>query len=54
MDIENIQEILFELDENNAICNTFKIFPTNFTYNNEKYDTEIKNISGLNNHEQEY
>jgi capsular polysaccharide biosynthesis protein len=48
---ENIQEILFELDENNSICNTFKIFPTNFTYNNEKYDTEIKNISGLNNHQ---
>lgn len=44
---ENTKEILFELDDNNKICNTFKIFPTQFSYDCDIYDNEITNITNF-------
>lgn len=44
---ESIKEILFEIDDNNKIFNTCKIFASPFTYNKEKYDKEIEKITNI-------
>ena len=46
-DNQYIKEILFELDDNNEICNTLKIFPVQFNLNKEQYDIQIAKIKNF-------